>query len=172
MSIPSINLCLCYAWEKCQFSEMVMSQSCSWVRVWNKIPQSQKVLWQNAHAHTRYASTFLLAMTTVLLSLAGCREAFTPPTGPGAGVWDHLESTICFSTDPTHCLACTICHRNSPPHHGHHHKPIWELPYPCVTFVFRSTFPPSPLAHVLHIPINDCYPTMLPISVSLHMPLF
>ena len=86
---------------------------------------------------------FLLVISTVLLFLAGCREAFTPPTGPGAGVWDHLESAICFFTNPTHCLACTICHSNAPPHHRQHHKPQRGPSYPCVTFALYASVLPS-----------------------------
>lgn len=100
--------------------------------MWNKILKTHAKICHSTHAHTQGFS--LLMISVVPISLARCKETFTPPTGPGTCIWDHLQSTICFSTNPTCCLVCAICHRNTPPCHGHHHKPFRGLPYPCMTF--------------------------------------
>lgn len=69
---------------------------------------------------------FLLVISTVLLPLVAYRKAFTPPTGPGTGVWYHLESTICFVANLTYCIACAICCRNTVPrHHQKSHSEVF-----------------------------------------------
>lgn len=122
---------------------MVIHWSGLFVRIRNKMLNSQGAV---THLFTLGMPLFLLVISTVPLTLAACREAFTPPTGPGAGVWHHLESTICFFTNPTHCQACTICCRNAVSHHRHHHKPRTSLSMHDVCILPESTLIlPSPI---------------------------
>lgn len=88
-------------------------------------------------------------ISTVLLPLAAYREAFTPPTGPGTGVWHHPEIAICFFTNPTHCLAWTICCRKAVSQHRRHHKPFRGLPYSCMMLASQ----PSLLSH-FSVPVS------------------